>query len=45
MEAKTYGLRNRHSGQTRHMYLVMLAYSLLMSELKQGRAKEWASIG
>ena len=24
------------------MYLVMLAYSLLMSELKQGRAKEWA---
>ncbi len=29
-------------GQTRHMYLVMLAYSLLMSELKQGRAKEWA---
>ena len=29
-------------GQTRHMYLVMLAYSLLMSELKQGRVKEWA---
>jgi hypothetical protein len=29
-------------GQTRHMYLVMLAYSLLMSALKQGRAKEWA---
>jgi hypothetical protein len=29
-------------GQTRHMDLVMLAYSLLMSELKQGRAKEWA---
>ena len=29
-------------GQTRHMYLVMLAYSLLMSELRQGRAKEWA---
>jgi hypothetical protein len=29
-------------GQTRHMYLVMLAYSLLMSELKQGRAREWA---
>ena len=28
-------------GQTRHMHLVMLAYSLLMSELKQGRAKEW----
>jgi hypothetical protein len=31
-----------HQGQTRHMYLVMLAYSLLMGELKQGRAKEWA---
>jgi hypothetical protein len=29
-------------GQTRHMYLVMLAYSLLMGELKQSRAKEWA---
>jgi hypothetical protein len=29
-------------GHTRHMYLVMLAYSLLMSELRQGRAKEWA---
>ena len=29
-------------GQTRHMYLVMLAYSLLMSQLRQGRAKEWA---
>jgi DDE superfamily endonuclease len=29
-------------GQTRHMYLVMLAYSLLMGELKQGRAREWA---
>ena len=29
-------------GQTRHMYLVMLAYSLLMSQLGQGRAKEWA---
>ena len=24
------------------MYLVMLAYSLPMGELKQGRAKEWA---
>ncbi|MGE5294865.1 MAG: IS701 family transposase [Solirubrobacterales bacterium] len=31
-----------HKGQTRHMYLVMLAYSLLMSQLRQGRAKEWA---
>ena len=31
-----------YQGQTRHMYLVMLAYSLLMGELKQGHAKEWA---
>ena len=31
-----------HQGQTRHIYLVMLAYSLLMGELKHGRAKEWA---
>ena len=29
-------------GQTRHMYLVMLAYSLLMNQLRQGRAREWA---
>ena len=29
-------------GQTRHMYLVMLAYSLLMLELRQSRAHEWA---
>ena len=29
-------------GQTRHMYLVMFAYSLLMSQLKQNAAKEWA---
>src|SRR5512142_1693791 len=29
-------------GQTRHMDLVMLAYSLFMGQLKQGRAKEWA---
>jgi hypothetical protein len=29
-------------GQTRHMYLVMLAYSLLMSQLRDHRAKEWA---
>ncbi len=29
-------------GQTRHMHLVMLAYSLLMSQLKQSRAKQWA---
>ena len=29
-------------GQTRHMHLVMLAYTLLMRELKNRRAKEWA---
>jgi hypothetical protein len=29
-------------GQTRHMYLVMLAYSLLMVQLRQGRATDWA---
>ena len=29
-------------GQTRHMYLVMLAYSLLMGQLRQSRASEWA---
>ena len=29
-------------GQTRHMYLVMLAYSLLMVQLRQDRAQEWA---
>jgi len=29
-------------GQTRHMYLVMFAYTILMRELKHGRAKEWA---
>jgi hypothetical protein len=29
-------------GQTRHMHLVMLAYSLLMSQLKHIGAKEWA---
>ena len=34
-------LRNGQ-GQTRHMYLVMLAYSLLMSQLRQGRSKDWA---
>lgn len=34
-------LRNGE-GHTRHMYLVMLAYSLLMSQLRQGRAQEWA---
>lgn len=29
-------------GQTRHMYLVMLAYTLLMQQLGQGHAYEWA---
>jgi len=29
-------------GQTRHMYLVMLAYTLLMDQLGQNRAKTWA---
>jgi len=35
-------LRDRE-GQTRHLYLVMLAYSLLVRQLRQGRAYEWAS--
>lgn len=34
-------LRTRE-GQARHMYLVMLAYSLLVSQLRQGHAYEWA---
>lgn len=29
-------------GQTRHMHLVMLAYSLLMRQLRQSHAYEWA---
>jgi hypothetical protein len=29
-------------GQTRHIYLVMLAYSLLVSQLGQNCAREWA---
>ncbi len=29
-------------GQTRHMHLVMLAYSLLMRQVRQGSAYEWA---
>ena len=29
-------------GQTRHMYLVFLAHSLLMRQLRQGRASVWA---
>jgi hypothetical protein len=28
-------------GQTRHIYPVKLAYSLLVGRLRQGRAKEW----
>jgi hypothetical protein len=31
-------------GQTRHMYLLFLAYSLLMSQLRQGHAQEWAFV-
>lgn len=34
-------LRTRE-GQTRHLYLVMLAYSLLVRQLEQGHAYEWA---
>ena len=34
-------LRTRE-GQTRHLYLVMLAYSLLVRQLRQGHAYEWA---
>ncbi len=34
-------LRDRE-GQTRHRYLVMLAYSLLMRRLRQGHAYEWS---
>jgi hypothetical protein len=30
-------------GQTRHMYLVLLVHSLLMAQLRQGRAREWAT--
>ena len=29
-------------GQTRHMHLVMLTYTLLMRQLRTSRAKEWA---
>ena len=29
-------------GQTRHMHLVMLVYTLLMQQLKNSRAKDWA---
>ncbi len=34
-------LRTREC-QARHMYLVMLAYSLLMRQLRRSRAYEWA---
>jgi len=34
-------LRNGR-GQTRHMYMVFLAHSVLMLQLRQGRAREWA---
>jgi len=34
-------LRNGE-GQTRHMYLVMLAHSLLIAQMGQGRASDWA---
>jgi len=36
-------LRNGR-GQTRHMYMVFLAYSVLMRQLRQGRASEWAHV-
>jgi len=29
-------------GQTRHLYLVFLAYSALMRQLQHDRAQEWA---
>jgi hypothetical protein len=34
-------LRNGR-GQTRHMYMVFLAHSVLMRQLRQSRAREWA---
>lgn len=30
-------------GQTRHLYLVLLVHSLLMTQLRQGRARAWAT--
>jgi len=30
-------------GQTRHIYLVLLAHSLLMAQLRQGRVSAWAN--
>lgn len=35
-------LRNGE-GQTRHVYLVLLAHSLLMAQLRQGRVSAWAN--
>jgi hypothetical protein len=29
-------------GQTRHLYMVFLAYSVLLRQLRQGRAYAWA---
>ncbi|HLB74402.1 MAG TPA: IS701 family transposase [Sedimentisphaerales bacterium] len=29
-------------GQTRHLYMVFLAYSVLMRQLRHGRSREWA---
>ena len=40
--ATCFPVSRNGQGQTRHMYLVMLAYSLLMSQLKQSHAKDWA---
>src|SRR6266511_995343 len=34
--------RRSGAGQTRHMYLVFLAYSALMTQLRHDRAQEWA---
>ncbi len=34
-------LRNGR-GQTRRLYMVFLAHSVLMRQLRQGRAREWA---
>jgi hypothetical protein len=31
------------AGQTRHLYLVLLVPSLLMAQLRQGRARAWAT--
>jgi hypothetical protein len=36
-------LRNGQ-GQTRHLYMVILAHSLLVSQMRQDRAKEWAVV-